>query len=246
MQVPRCNTNVHHVFALRSRASFPCMRGATEGESCALLAVRRHDPVDPGILLLHLTHEVMVIQRLAGHPDDKILWIVQGAVLVNPGPLPFTQHVKATCRDLSVEIRDLLPGRGKELRGVEIPEHVRREVSKQTTRPMDVLEDAVRVIGNLNAKILFYLGIPEAREVGHFHFPVDQSFLDLETEHHVQIVRDLVRLGSYKRWFGDVDCPIEVLNRDALKLCKAALKAWIVVLPECLRTTDKVLPGSGL
>src|SRR5450759_225578 len=179
MQVPRCNTNVHHVFALRSRASFPCMQGATEGESCALLALRRHDPVDPGILLLHLTHEVMVIQRLAGHPDEKILWIVQGAVLVNPGPLPFTKHVKATCRDLPVEIRDLLPGRGKELRSVKIPEHVRREVSKQAPRPVDVLEDAVGIIGNLDAEILFNLGIPEVWKVGHIDFPVAQSFLDL-------------------------------------------------------------------
>src|SRR5450756_1110182 len=174
---------------------------------CALFRLRRHDPVDPGILLLHLTHEVVVVQRLAGHSHDKILWIVQGAVLVNPGPLPFTQHVKVTCRDLSVEIRDLLPGRGKELRSVEIPEHVRREVSKQTTRPMDVLEDAVRVIGNLNAKILFYLGIPEAREVGDCQQPTDDSYRSIEAEHYVQTGRDLVRLGCYKRWCFLADFP---------------------------------------
>mgnify|MGYP001618916172 CR=1 FL=1 len=84
---------------------------------------------------------------------------------------PFTKDMELSAFYPCLKGRDFTFCRGIKLGSVEISKGIRREIAKESTRPVDVLQDAESVIRDVDSKILFNTLIPDIREL----FGVDRS-----------------------------------------------------------------------
>ena len=64
---------------------------------------------------------------------------------------------------------------------------------------MYVLQTAVAIVGWRDAKVGLHCRTPSLRQVLHAKLALEQSKLEIEAQHDVQIVGDLVRVGANKR-----------------------------------------------
>ena len=86
-----------------------------------------------------------------------------------------------------------------QLRGDEAAERVAREVAEGARRPVDVLQHAVGVVGDLDAEQPPHAVVPRRRQVGDGERALDQRALELEAHHDVQRVGELVGLDADER-----------------------------------------------
>ncbi len=70
---------------------------------------------------------------------------------------------------------------------------------------MHVLQNAKLVIRRRNAQIIFHLRVPNFGQVGHARRAVNHFLLQLEAQHNVQAVRQLVGFDTDERWRHFVD-----------------------------------------
>src|SRR5438477_104453 len=74
--------------------------------------------------------------------------------------------VKFPARELRVEIAQILVRLLEELRGVQVPQSVRREVTDRPIGPVDVLQTPARIVGRGDAKVFLHPLVPRGRDVG--------------------------------------------------------------------------------
>src|ERR1700676_804787 len=100
---------------------------------------------------------------------------------VLPEPLP--QLSELTRTELLVQLRDGGVAALPELTGDQVAERVRAQVADQPGRPVDVLEDAVGIVGDVSPQVLLEAGVPNLRQLRHRQPALDQLALELEPEH---------------------------------------------------------------
>ena len=84
-------------------------------------------------------------------------------------------------------------------------------------RPVRVLEDAVRVVGDVDAEVLAHPLVPDLRQVSELDAAVDDVLLELEAEDDVHAVRHLVGLDPDQRGLDAVDAGDEAVEVDAAR-----------------------------
>ena len=88
---------------------------------------------------------------------------------------------------------------------------------------MDVLEDSLGVAGHLEPQILGDARVPGLREVGELEPVLEDLELELEPQHDVQVVGDLVGLDPDQRRLDLVRRPVERLRVDPRELLREEL-----------------------
>ena len=166
-------------------------------------------------------------------------------VHVHAEPLPERGELAAL--DLLLEIRHGLERLLPDLHRHHGAEEVRREVAEQAGAPVHILQNAVPVVGHVDAEILVHLFRPALRQVTQLDAAVDDVLLELEAEDDVHAVRHLVRLDADQRRFRLVDSRQEAFELDALERRRERrLDARVEEAPERKAAADEVLPEPAL
>ena len=137
--------------------------------------------------------------------------------------------------------------RPHELGGENVPERVGRKIADQAGAPVDVLEHALGVVGRADAEVRFEAVVPCGREVAHVELPLHDRPLEIEAEHDVEVVRDLVGLdadarGSHAEQRFVHRVGVGVGERRG----KSGTRARKAPCPEVSRAADEVLPEPRL
>jgi hypothetical protein len=109
-----------------------------------------------------------------------------------------------------------------------------------------VLENAARVVGDVDPEVLVHPRIPLLRQVVQVDATLDQLLLELEAQDDVHVVRHLVRVDPDQRRVHLVDCPVKRFLVDRRELRERLLEPRVEVAPERTRTADEVLPRPAL
>src|SRR5262249_13529061 len=104
------------------------------------------------------------------------------------GTQPLAERLNVTAAEHCVQIANVTGSLFEKLRGVEISERIRREVTERPRAPVHVLQYAVGIGQRLNAQVLSILGVPGLRQIGHLQLVVDERKLQFEADQNVQIV----------------------------------------------------------
>ena len=83
---------------------------------------------------------------------------------------------------------------------------------------MHVLQDAVAVVGRLHAQVGQVARLPGLRQVLDRQLAFQQRQLQVEAQHHMQVVGHLIRVGADERAPHLVDRPVEGLQRHLAQL----------------------------
>jgi hypothetical protein len=125
---------------------------------------------------------------------DHLGGLQLAAMEVNPLAEEVAQRAELTRAELVVEVRKRLANELPELAGDHVAKRVRREVAERPGGPVDVLEHAVGVVGDLDPKHLLRLRPPSLGKIGRREALLDELQLQLEAQRDVEVVGDLIRL----------------------------------------------------
>src|ERR671925_38684 len=112
---------------------------------------------------------------------------------------------------------------------------------------MRVLEDALRVVWDLDPEVLPHQLIPLVRQIAQRDAAVADVLFELEAQDDVHPIGDLVGLNADQRRAHTVDPGEEGVERDASQLLRERLlRARIEERPERTAAADEVLPQPAL
>mmetsp|Transcript_14610 Transcript_14610/g.35302 ORF Transcript_14610/g.35302 Transcript_14610/m.35302 type:complete len:209 (+) Transcript_14610:75-701(+) len=111
-----------------------------------------------------------------------------------------------------VKALDLLLRLGVELARVHGAQGVGGEVSERSVRPVHVLQHAQLVGLRHHPKQLLHLVLPQLRQVRHLRRAPEDGALDLEPQHHVHAVRQLVGVHADEPGARLVDEAVQVVG----------------------------------
>ncbi len=110
---------------------------------------------------------------------------------------------------------------------------------------MDVLQDAVRVVRDVDAEKLLHPGIPHLGEVLERDGAFDQLLLELEAQDDVEAVGRLVRVHTDEAGLGAVDRANEVVELDVAQVRERLLQRLEPVRPERAAAARRGSPTCG-
>ena len=159
---------------------------------------------------------------------------------------PLADRGELALPDLLVDVSHVLAQPFPDLDAHHVAERVGREVAEAAARPVNVLEHAVRVVGNLDAEVARHRLVPHLRQLAQVEAAHD-LLLELEAEDDVQVVRRLVGLDADQPRPDVVDRPEPRLLVDVAELGRERrLHAWVEPAPERAAAADEVLPETRL
>src|ERR1700682_3645442 len=97
------------------------------------------EPIQRAEFAVEVLHQRLMRERLSGDPLDEFRGGVAGAVSVDLFAEPFAERLKLAAGELPVQAAQVMVGLGKELRGVEVSQRIRRKITDQPCAPMDIL-----------------------------------------------------------------------------------------------------------
>src|SRR5690242_11119337 len=92
---------------------------------------------------------------------------------------PLAQRRELAAADLILEVRDVTAGRLPDLSRCDGSDQIGREVPDRAAGPVDVLADAVPVVGHLDAEVVPHLRVPALRKIAERHAALDDVLLEL-------------------------------------------------------------------
>ena len=104
------------------------------------------------------------------------------------------------------------------LRGIRAAHAVGREIPYHAARPMAVLQNAVRIVRHVHAKVFLIKPVPFRRKLINAQRAGNKLFLYFVAHHYVQRVCQLVRLRADKAGHGLVGRAVEHFFAYALHL----------------------------
>ena len=158
---------------------------------------------------------------------------------VEPVAQPAVELAELARLELRLEIGNRALDVPPDLNRDRVPERVGREVAVRGARPVHVLEDAARVVGNLDAEQIEHAGVPRLRQLLQRQRALHQPLLELEAEDDVERVGDLVGLDPDQPRRDAVDPAVERLQVDRLERRKPPLQLGQEAPPERQRATDR-------
>ncbi len=160
---------------------------------------------------------------------------------------PAEQRRELTAPDLLHGVRRAGHVRVPKQRRVHGAQRVGREVAERAVRPVDVLHHPQRVVGRPHPQLLFVGVIPRLGQLGHLELFAQQRQLELESDQHVHVVGDLVRLNADQGRLDPVGGPEQVVRLGIRQLVREQLpRHRRVVLPKLAASSDDVLPQPRL
>jgi len=112
---------------------------------------------------------------------------------------------------------------------------------------MYVLQAAVTIVWRHKAERSRHLSTPGLRKVFGPQTAVKQLQLQVEAQHNMKVVRDLVGIDSDQGPVDFVDSAIEGFNANVPELVrKCALQSGIKMLPKTAAAADYIFPKAGL
>src|SRR5205807_929052 len=235
-----------------SRVPVRCARGrrSRRASPSAARATASRPPTSCGLrreFLPQVAEVRLRVDAAAGHALDRLLRgeLPSHRVEVFAEPLPEIAELAAL--ETLVEVAEILLRTLPDLHGDDVPERVRGKVPEVPGGPVHVLEDAARVVGDLDVEVVVHACVPGAWEVLHREAALDQLLLELEADDDVQVVRDLVRVDADQRRAHPVHGAVEGLLVHRPELGgEGLLETRIEEAPERAAAADEVLPGSAL
>mmetsp|Transcript_13297 Transcript_13297/g.46002 ORF Transcript_13297/g.46002 Transcript_13297/m.46002 type:complete len:225 (-) Transcript_13297:1089-1763(-) len=207
---------------------------------------QRH-AVQGAVLGVQVVHIHLRVERLA---RDGLAQLVRGGVqrplAVYLGPEPLAQGLQVPLGHHPLHVPELLPRLLVELARVHGPQGVAGEVAERAVGPVHVLQHAEGVVGRHDAEELLHLRLPRRGEVPHGEVAGEQRALELEAQHDVHGVRELVRVDPDEARLGLVHVPVHVTRRAALGVGEAVVELGEEGLPEPLALPDVALPEQRL
>ena len=140
-------------------------------------------------------------------------------------------------------VRQVLTGRCKQLRRVQVAKRVGREVAEGAHGPVDVLQHSKSAVRRSYAEELLVHVVPCVWEVVDFEITRDEFLLDFVTDHNVHIVGGFVGLNANQTRLHKIDCLPQRFRIDSIHvLGKVLLPHWQGPLTELTRAADLILP----
>src|SRR2546421_616925 len=102
------------------------------------------------------------VERRAGGAPERLLGRELASVAMHVLAEPVTQRRELTSLDLLLEVGDVVEHLLPDLHRHHRAEQIRREVADLSRRPVRVLQDALRVIRDVDAEVLVHLLVPDA------------------------------------------------------------------------------------
>ena len=200
------------------------------------------DTEERTVLLLDVPDKVVLVQRLARDLVAGLKELVLPAVLVDVLSEPSQEGLEQALREAPLHVREVLLGLVVELGRQKVPKGVGREVPYGPQGPVDVLQAALEVAVGRDAKVFLGKSVPDGRDLGGRHRPVDHLLFDLEPQHYMEVVGDLVGFDPDERGRDHVDGLVPVLQGDLAKGREGPLHLGHVMDPEGPAAADHVLP----
>lgn len=186
------------------------------------------------------------VGAFAGGEAHEFLRLMPHAVAMDFLAQPAEQRAVFAARQLSFERRTIRLRPAHKLRGVQIAQRIGREIAHRADAPVDVLQAAVGVLGDLQAEGFLKLLVPIRRHVGHGELALDQFHLDLKAQDDMQIIGDLVRLDPDEGWLDVVYRTRDLRGREPAQFRKMFACDGMPVLPEGFAPADVIFPEPRL
>ena len=163
-------------------------------------------------------------------------------VLLEPG----AEGLEAASFDFGGDVRVGCQGGFEELGVHDIAEGVALEgAADEVAEPVDVLEEAVLVVGWGDAEIALVGGPPGVGQVGDSESAFEEVQAQLEADHDMEVVGDFVGVGADEAGLDAVDGAVEGIEVDGAELVgEGLLELGVEVVPEGLASAYEVFPES--
>ena len=109
---------------------------------------------------------------------------------------PTEQCAELSALDLLVEVRDVRSDPLHQLRADQVSDCVAGEDAEAHERPVDVLQRAYPIVGDVDAQVGTDARVPGFGQVLHLQLALQHLVLELEAKQHVHVVGDLVGLDA--------------------------------------------------
>jgi hypothetical protein len=130
--------------------------------------------------------------------------------------------------------------------GIHIAQRVGREITEHADRPVHILQHAVGRGVDGHAEVLQEAGVPGLFQVVERQLAGHEPALQVETQHHMQVVVHLVRFGADIPWLHPVHRGVEVFGVAQVSRFEAALHALEQQAGECAGAAELVLADAAL
>jgi hypothetical protein len=112
---------------------------------------------------------------------------------------------------------------------------------------MDVLEYPFRIGFRRDPQILLHLSIPQGGQIFRLNLALDQVLFDLETQHDVEIIGQLVGFHADERRLHTVDRSVKSIDiHGAQLILEGLLQYRIEEAPKGAGAPDAIFPQAGL
>ena len=158
------------------------------------------------------------------------------------------QRVKPADFDLARNLRMSFAGGLIELNTENVADRVALKCAADASRkPMHVLQAAITIVWRHKAERCRHLSTPGLGKIFHAQAAIKQLQLQVEAQHNMKIVGDLVGIASDQGPVDFVDGAIEGFKPNVPEMVrKCALQSGIKMLPETPAAADYVFPKAGL
>ena len=162
---------------------------------------------------------------------------------VNVFPEPAKKLAETTGSRLFVQVRDILAEASEDLGRHKVAEGVGWEISNGAHRPVDILQHAVGIgVGNY-PQVSLHAVIPNVRQVFDQYAAFQKSVFDLEAQHDVEVVGNLVALNADQCGSHHINRPVESIRVNTVEGFREAFAQLRKVMgPKGAAATDQDLP----
>ena len=186
--------------------------GRVGGAAAPLLARSALSPgPEPGAQVLEQRRDR---ERAAARALEDLGRREPAAVAVDLLAQPLAERRQVAGADPLVEVVDVAAGGLPQLAGDHVAEAVGGEVAEGAAGPVDVLEDAAGVVGDLEAEVVAVARVPGLGQVLEREVVLEDLQLELEADQDVEVVGDLVGLDPDQRALDAVGGAEELVDVD--------------------------------
>ena len=162
-------------------------------------------------------------------------------------PEPVEQPRETAIRESVDQARHFLAGSLEDLRAVEVAQRIGREVPHRSHGPMNILQTASTIVGNLKTKNITIRGVPGGRKIGWREVASEHRPLQFEADHDVHVVGRLIGFDPDETRGHAIRTLVGRPGIDAGdRSTEVTLEKRGCELPERLAPTDLVFPHSTL
>ena len=105
---------------------------------------------------------------------------------------------------------------------------------------MDILQAAFAIVGHRHAEVAFHRLPPSARDIGDLDVALEQGGLELDAQHDVEVISELIRLRADEPGLHGVHRKVEGIRLDAVETAEHLLYPTEMRTPEIAAAADVI------